>query len=811
MANTHAVDITNNASLNPNGNDNLVLLLNNITDNHFWSNVRSDGGDIRMSYFNGSSWNQIAVDLVYINTASHDGEIHFDASSGSANTSNKWRIEYGDPSLAQPPSNSSFGRNNVWNTFEAVFHLQENPVNPAPQFIDSTGNGYDGYAVNGPTSSIQQLGNGLTFNEAGQEYVSMSALPFPSSSDFTLTLWADISSSADTTSTDHDAFIGQGLSSGGPGRFIFYSVTSFGTANGGLRLWGGGSGEIIVGSDIRGTGKRLVTLRRSGSIFNILLDGVLDASASATPTFDVTDIAHIGDGVGTDYDRWYDGGLDEVRVVNGQALTDNYIIEEYNVQSNNSTFWTASVSYQIISGSFIQVADTGQSFDALNNLNSLTLVSENGAGIENNFAESTASVYLQETSSASDNNSLYNSFNIQDYGTSTDVNNLFSDLNVRENSIGNDTPYISADVRIQESSTSDDIYSILSDININDFGTSTELISVIKAAFEKLINISDTSIATDLISVGTNVILIENSIGNEFLNQYVQLNINDVQSSQENINSRIRVNVTDTASTFDLERISDVIFTINDLSNNIDSFNVLADIQLNESSISSDSLNVINVNLYVYDNSTSDEIINSDIQLNVSDFETSIELLSVIKNRIVSIFDTGNSLDDINSIIASTSVSDDGNIDEFISFNNIRLNISDISNGIGEVSIDASVDLNDISTSNDALEIVLKNKFIRVVESAIGSDNISNINIDIQLTEQGYYNELSTIENILSVIENGYGVESILSRDSTIYLASVSFIFNYNKKFNYKFETNKEFEYDFKSYPAFSYKFNYAN
>ena len=119
----------------------------------FWDNVKSDGGDIRVTQSDGTT--ECPVEIVAIDTGAETGELHFKANSLSSSADTDFYIYYGNASASLPAVTATYGRNAVWSDYLAVFHLQETANNDAGGYIDSTGNGYDG---TGASMSINSNG-----------------------------------------------------------------------------------------------------------------------------------------------------------------------------------------------------------------------------------------------------------------------------------------------------------------------------------------------------------------------------------------------------------------------------------------------------------------------------------------------------------------------------------------------------------------------------------------------------------------------------------------------------------------------------
>lgn len=129
----------------------------------FWTNVSSTGADIRMTESDGST--ETPFELVSIATTTKRGELHFLADSLSTTTNTTFYLYYGNPSASAYSATSTYGRNNVWSAYRAVYHLSDEN--------DSTANGYN---------MTQTTGGGVTFQsgKVGNDG-SSGTTPSPSS------------------------------------------------------------------------------------------------------------------------------------------------------------------------------------------------------------------------------------------------------------------------------------------------------------------------------------------------------------------------------------------------------------------------------------------------------------------------------------------------------------------------------------------------------------------------------------------------------------------------------------------------------
>lgn len=112
----------------------------------FFSTVRADGGDIRVTTSDGET--ELPREVVDIDTGGSTGELYFEAPLLSASTDTTFYIYFNNATATDYATTDTYGAENVWaNNFEVVYHFNEDPSGGAPQYIDSTGNS-SGTAVN---------------------------------------------------------------------------------------------------------------------------------------------------------------------------------------------------------------------------------------------------------------------------------------------------------------------------------------------------------------------------------------------------------------------------------------------------------------------------------------------------------------------------------------------------------------------------------------------------------------------------------------------------------------------------------------
>jgi hypothetical protein len=127
----------------------------------FFSNVRTDGGDIRVTL--SDEVTEVPRDLVSINTSTQTGEFYFRANTLNGNATTDFYIYFGNANATNPAKNATFGTYNVWNSvYRLVLHMDEfspaGSIQAGTSFINSANNTYLPYMLGTP--AVTFLANG---------------------------------------------------------------------------------------------------------------------------------------------------------------------------------------------------------------------------------------------------------------------------------------------------------------------------------------------------------------------------------------------------------------------------------------------------------------------------------------------------------------------------------------------------------------------------------------------------------------------------------------------------------------------------
>ena len=91
----------------------------------FHTNVKTDGGDIRITKADGTT--ALAREVVFITPGSSMGELHFKAAGATLKAASNvdFYIYYGNSGASEPAASATFGSQNVWSDYSGVWHFQE--------------------------------------------------------------------------------------------------------------------------------------------------------------------------------------------------------------------------------------------------------------------------------------------------------------------------------------------------------------------------------------------------------------------------------------------------------------------------------------------------------------------------------------------------------------------------------------------------------------------------------------------------------------------------------------------------------------
>ncbi|MEZ4200046.1 MAG: DUF2341 domain-containing protein [Candidatus Paceibacterota bacterium] len=122
----------------------------------FWSTVEPTGADIRITSADGET--ELPFEIVSIDYTGQTGELHFLTPTISATASTTFYIYVGNADAESYAASDTYGSENVWTGYEAVYHFEDEPGSAA----DATANNRDMVATVGtPATTTGQIGKAL--------------------------------------------------------------------------------------------------------------------------------------------------------------------------------------------------------------------------------------------------------------------------------------------------------------------------------------------------------------------------------------------------------------------------------------------------------------------------------------------------------------------------------------------------------------------------------------------------------------------------------------------------------------------------
>ena len=296
------------------------------------SNVETDGADIRFTNLAGT---ELPREIEKYDSGTLDVWVKFTLTKDAGDTSDDViYMYYGNSSATEPAANSTYGSDNVWNSnYKMVQHMQEDPTDTSPAFVDSTLNNNDGTDYGDMTTTDQVAGrlDGSLDFDGGDDYVLAS--PPVVLKPITLSCWFRVSNTTD----DH----------------VLISISDEAGSNDWFRMFASGNtqaNKLVANIKHDADVTAISTNAFSADIWHygvavyeasrtlVYLDNV-ETIINYTKTPVDLDNCTIGVLKYNLFARYTTGLIDEVRISN-TVRTADWIKTEYNNQNAPSTFLT---------------------------------------------------------------------------------------------------------------------------------------------------------------------------------------------------------------------------------------------------------------------------------------------------------------------------------------------------------------------------------------------------------------------------------------------------------------------------------------
>ncbi len=298
----------------------------------FFTSVRSDGGDIRITTYDGET--EVPREVVSIDTGEEEGEVHFKGTLSHENVT-KFYVYYGNATATNHADNATYGAENVWDSnYKGVWHKKNLS---ATTIKDSTENGNTGTKkdTDEPAETTGKIGHGQEYDGGNPDHITVTnSASLNSLSDFTIGGWIQF------FSLTSDAGWVRFLSKGG-------NTWSMYQHNGAMAIYHGQEINPSVGTQTNTWYHFYWT--KSGNALKLFIDNVERYSTTTTKDFSNTSTLAFGrnsagltdGGEGGGQDE-FNGIMAEIRISN-TARTSDYITTEYNNQNDPGTFYNIGV------------------------------------------------------------------------------------------------------------------------------------------------------------------------------------------------------------------------------------------------------------------------------------------------------------------------------------------------------------------------------------------------------------------------------------------------------------------------------------
>jgi hypothetical protein len=280
-------------------------------ESNFWTAVKADGGDIRITTSDGET--EVPREIVVIDTTAKTGEIHFKGTlSHDADT--VFYIYYGNSEASDYAVDHALGRNNVWSDYEAVYHLQD--ASGQTDAIDSTGSN-DGEANNERVfQGTGKIEKGADFS-GGNDRID-ATFNYDVTTPITINVWANRLTSTQSFARVID-FHNHHISTDTTGATMRFRIRdgTYTTSAVSTNTW------------------YMLTLTFDGTDAEAFVNGDSIGSVAVGTTTGTRDLV-IGDS--STINTYWGGLIDEIGIWS-RALTAGEITTRYNNQNSPSTFY----------------------------------------------------------------------------------------------------------------------------------------------------------------------------------------------------------------------------------------------------------------------------------------------------------------------------------------------------------------------------------------------------------------------------------------------------------------------------------------
>jgi len=336
---------TSNSAQVDNANSNLAFDLVNAPA-AFWDNVKSNGGDIRVTKADGVT--EVAVDISNFSSGSETGTVFFDSTGLSTSADTDWYIYYGNSGASLPVATSTYGSEAVWGDYVGVWHLDE----ASGTRYDSSGNDNDVTENGGTSNSISSVvGNGVDIGGGKTLSITDGA---QTGLDLSTNFSATVITKVDSITGHHNIF-GKSTPSGNQRSYGARQSDDSGNMKMMLYVYPTGSGATSAFSNSLAYATSTAYhfgFVKDNTTAKFYRDGTSEGTDTTAGIYNSSTPFVIG-AERTDGSDGFDGTIDELRI-RTDVVSADWVATENNNLMDNSSFWTVGSQETSSAGSVIR-------------------------------------------------------------------------------------------------------------------------------------------------------------------------------------------------------------------------------------------------------------------------------------------------------------------------------------------------------------------------------------------------------------------------------------------------------------------------
>lgn len=307
--------------------------------NSFWTTVANGGGDIRVYKSGGTT--ELAREIVFCDTTAREGEIHVKYAGTLSSTVDTTIEIYADGSSADYAVTATYGRNNVWTEYFAVYHLNDAT---GGGLVNSTGSGLTLNLELGSDTGDKINGRvGYARDFDGVDSYTATSFNMGAPTALTVSAWSRLDSSAATS----------------PGAIGMMSYGTFTASNQQWPWMLDARSGLLYGYAFKASGVLMeatgttsiplytwnhlaLTYTGSNGRMDLWLNGVSDGNATNANVDSLfntaVDTLYVGRYENSFGDRFFDGAIDEIRIAT-IARSSHWLLTEKRNQGDTSAFY----------------------------------------------------------------------------------------------------------------------------------------------------------------------------------------------------------------------------------------------------------------------------------------------------------------------------------------------------------------------------------------------------------------------------------------------------------------------------------------